>query len=117
MPVHKQVTTENGIEVDEKIADLVTVLNKFDDIKTIESCQGGDGRNAFVYFTLAGEVDGWSRDINLLADKLQKQLDLCCEYSFYIQWLAGAEKPMAELNIKPEYVDVVTEGLRVVRCK
>jgi len=45
---HKQVPAKVTVYVDEGIRELVEVLNSFDKVSTFESCQGGNGKLAFV---------------------------------------------------------------------
>jgi hypothetical protein len=40
--------------VDDGIAALVTALSRIAGLQTLESCQGGDGHNAVVFFRLGG---------------------------------------------------------------
>ena len=47
---HKQVMAKVNNYVDEGIKDLVELLNTFDNVWSIGSCQGGDGESAFIDF-------------------------------------------------------------------
>jgi len=56
---HKQVPGKVTAYVDEGIKKLAELLNTFDKVETFESCQGEDGRLAFVTLTY-GESEGVS---------------------------------------------------------
>ncbi len=45
---HKQVPAKVTVFVDEGIKDLVELMNTFDGVSTIDSCQGGYGELAYV---------------------------------------------------------------------
>lgn len=57
MRQHKQVQVQVNAFVDEGVADLVKALSRVPGLVTLESCQGGDGQDAFVLFTLGGWKD------------------------------------------------------------
>ena len=60
MRQHKQVQVQVNAFVDEGVADLIEALARVPGLITLESCQGGDGRDAFVLFTLGGWKDAGS---------------------------------------------------------
>ena len=54
---HKQVLCKVNTYVDEGIKDLVEMLNSFDKLCTCDSCQGGNGQFAIVYFEYGVDLD------------------------------------------------------------
>jgi len=52
---HRQVPCKVTAYVDKGIKNLVELLNTFDGISTFESCEGGEGKLAFVYMSYGDE--------------------------------------------------------------
>ena len=52
MPCHKEVPVKVNALVDEGVADLVEALSEVPELVTLESCQGGSGQDAYVFFRL-----------------------------------------------------------------
>lgn len=53
MPRHREVAVKVNAYVDEGIADLVSALSEVPGLVTMESCQGGDGQDAYVHFRMS----------------------------------------------------------------
>jgi len=109
---HKQVVVKVNAEVDRQIAPLVSALNEFDEVVTLDSCQGDVGLLAYVYFTLSGGT----RDLLLFADELAALLNARLaardnEYELHLEWTAGTEKPLAVLRTRPDYVNELATAL------
>lgn len=52
MPAHREVPVKVNAFVDEGVAELVEALSAIPRLVTLESCQGGDGRDAYIIFRL-----------------------------------------------------------------
>jgi hypothetical protein len=109
---HGQVVVKVNAQVDERVAPLVSALNEFDGVLTVDSCQGDAGSMAYVYFTRSGT----SRDLLLFVDELAASLNARLaarqnEYEIRAEWAAGTEKPLAVLITRPEYIDVLADAL------
>ena len=50
MPIHRQTSIKVNAQVDEGVAELVSALSEISALETLESCQGGEDRPAFVIF-------------------------------------------------------------------
>ena len=109
---HTQVVVKVNAEVDEQVAPLVSALNEFDGVLTLDSCQG-DGRcMAYVYFTRCGS----SRELLSFVDELAAILNARLsarqnEYQMRLEWAAGTEKPLAVLRTRPDYIDELVSAL------
>jgi len=55
--MHKETPVKVNAFVDEGIASLIEALSSVPSLVTLESCQGGDGRDAFVIFRLGSWRD------------------------------------------------------------
>jgi hypothetical protein len=109
---HGQVVVKINAEVDEQVAPLVSALNEFDGILTVDSCQGDSRSMAYVYFTRSGT----SRDLLLFVEALAASLNARLaarenEYEIVAEWTAGTEKPLAVLRTRPDYIDVLAAAL------
>jgi hypothetical protein len=72
MSEHQEISVKVNAWVDEGVADLVTALSEFDArLVTLESCQGGNGGDAFVYFRLGD----WKECGQFLFGKLLPAMD------------------------------------------
>jgi hypothetical protein len=58
MAQHREVPIKVNAWVDEGIADLVRALSDVPGLVTMESCQGGDGQDAFVIFRMTERTFG-----------------------------------------------------------
>ena len=47
---HEQVSVQTNARVDKDIAGVIAALSKFPLLQTVESCQGHNGRNAWIGF-------------------------------------------------------------------
>ena len=109
---HCQVVVKVNAEVDEQVAPLVSALNEFDGIFTVDSCQGDARSLAYVYFSKSGPA----RDLLLFVDDLAADLNARLaarenEYEIRAEWTAGTEKPLAVLRTRPDYIDVLADAL------
>jgi hypothetical protein len=66
MARHKEVEVKVNALVDEGVADLVGALSEVPGLVTLESCQGGAGQDAYVFFRM---VD-WRQIGEFLFDRL-----------------------------------------------
>ena len=71
--VHKQVPAKVTAYVDEGIRELVEIVNSFDEMQTIESCEGEENGNAYIY-----ALYGASRKQNL------------CKLIYFVDYLVHA---------------------------
>jgi len=109
---HNQVVVKVNAEVDEQVAPLVSALNEFDGVLTLDSCQGDGCSMAYVYFTRRGS----SRELLSFVDELAAILNARLsarqnEYQMRLEWAAGTEKPLAVLRTRPDYIDELANAL------
>ncbi len=109
--VHKQIEITHGVSVDRGIAALVSALNGFDRVRTLDSCEGSDESPGYVYFTIDTDAAALLRFVHDLSVKLGACLSSCCEYKLRVEWLAGSDKPVAELIARHDCIPVLVEAL------
>ncbi|MFH2057232.1 MAG: hypothetical protein ABIJ61_14840 [bacterium] len=112
---HKQTWVKVNAPVDDGIASLVMALNEFEGIITVDSCQGTENEPAYVFFTCLGDGDSLYSFVSKLAASLSAHLDSCSEWSLILEW-AGAEQPLARLEIQPASVIRLAKEVREVAC-
>lgn len=66
MTRHQEISVKVNALVDEGIAELVAALSEVPGLVTIESCQGGDGQDAYVFFRMRD----WRQIGEFLFDRL-----------------------------------------------
>jgi len=109
---HTQVVVKVNAEVDERVAPLVSALNEFDGVITLDSCQGDACQMAYVYFTRTGTSNELLSFVNKLAGSLNARLSARQnEYEVVLEWTAGTEKPLAVLRTRPDYLAELATAL------
>ena len=112
--IHTQVAVKVNAFVDEGIARLVEALGLFQEIQTIESCEGSSEHRAYVYFVHCGEVDEFAQFIHKLSVQLGARQPACCEYVLVLEWMAGTEIPIAKLELEKSYVEGLATTIRKI---
>jgi hypothetical protein len=107
---HKEVQVKVNAFVDEGIAPVVTALNQFDRMETLDSCQGYD-ESAYVYFRFRGTAEEFLAFLQSLSASLGTRLDSCCDYKLRAEWLAGAKEPLGQLLVRLDYAPILAEAL------
>lgn len=104
---HKQVSCKVTAYVDEGIKELVELLNTFDKVSTIESCQGNqkNKEDAFVYIQYGQISSNGYKASATFAKKLKKTL-IEDEFDFLtptvsLEWLGTRISPIVILEIHP----------------
>lgn len=110
MAAHAQTWIKVNAPVDERIAELVSVLNRVEGLETLQSCQGEPGeRHGYVYFSF-GEWQNLCRFVFVtIAPRLHPYLgeDVKLE-------VIAAEQPIAKMSFSAEAVPQVTSALKEV---
>jgi hypothetical protein len=120
---HKEVQVKVNAWVDEGIAPIITALNQFERVETVDSCQGygskweaesigvwGD-QLAYTYFRFRGTARDLLTFLQDLSVSLGTRLDSCCDYRLRAEWLAGAKEPIGQLLVRLDYVPTLAEAL------
>jgi len=69
--MHKTVRVKVNAWVDEDVAPLVLALNEFPNVWTLDSCQGENGKHAYVYFDCQDGPSGTIAVAATIADLLR----------------------------------------------
>ena len=109
--MHREVSVKVNSWVDCGIAPLVAAMNEFDEILTVDSCEGGDDAPAYVYFIHHGDAEQASAFVIKLSALLGTRLHSCCDYKLRLEWTPGAEQPLGEILTNPSYVDTLANAL------
>ena len=109
MPRHKEVPVKVNAFVDEGIADLVQALSEMPGLVTMESCQGGDGHDAYVFY----RMQDWRQLGEFLFDKLLPALspDLRSAAALRIQ-AYDTRLARGSITLAPCAVGLFTECVR-----
>ena len=122
---HKQVPCKVTAYVDEEIKELVELLNMFDELSTFESCQGRQGRLAFVYMNY-GDCD-ISYDDSIKLEQMAHFVNrLAASFAHYtkdaidgggnwanisIEWQGDKRFPFISIEMPPCYIKEITRLL------
>lgn len=111
MAAHKEVPVKVNAFVDEGIAILVEALSDIPGLVTIESCQGGGGRDAYVFF----RVGDWHQIGGLLFDRLLPSLpDRLREVTALQIEAYGASSAMGRITVEPAAVPALSKCVRAL---
>jgi len=116
---HKQVPCKVTTYVDEKIKELVEILNTFDGVSTFESCQGRNGKLAYVYMEYGEnefnfeEVAGFAyRLASILARIAKKGIGISPEpiydVNLSIEWWGDKKRPFVSIKFPPAHIKEIT---------
>ncbi len=116
---HKQVPAKVTVYVDERIKDLVELINTFDGIYTYESCQGFDD---YAQIWIDGDILEFAEKISsILANDIEiKRLGIAsAEYDvdISIHWEADKKRPYLLLQFPNKDIGSVVNILSHVRTR
>ncbi len=109
--MHREVVVKVNAFVDEGVMPLVSALNEFERVETIDSCQGNGETPAYTYFRFRGTAREFLDFLQGLSVSLGTRLDSCCDYNLRAEWLAGAEEPVGQLSVRLDYVPKLADAL------
>jgi len=110
MATHTQTWVKVNAPIDERIAELVSVLNQVEGLETLQSCQGDSGeRQGYVYFSL----DGWQNLCRFVFEDIAPRVKDYLGEDVKLEIVAGA-RPMARMSFSAEAVPIVTSALKEV---
>ena len=109
--MHTEIPIKVNAWVDEGVAALVSALNEFENVQTLESCEGQDVTPSHVYFLHREGPQQTFAFLRGLAELLSPRLHSCCDYKLRLEWMPGAEQPLAEIVTRQEYVGTLANAL------
>ncbi len=123
---HKQVAAKVTAFVDEPLKELIEILNTFDNISTFESCQGGDGKLAFVlmdYGDLSEDFDKVAAFTHKLAKALADAVnegtgispDPSYDTNLAVEWDGDKRHPFVAVRFPSDSIGEVTRIFAHVR--
>ena len=103
---------------DEGIAPLVEVLNLFPAVETLDSCEGRDGKDAYVYFRCGGNsFEARPKEtcdfVIWLSSVLRSHPNPCSDYRLRLEWTAS-EEPMAEIITQRDNIGSLVRKISLV---
>jgi len=113
MKTHPQTWVKVNAPVDKSIKDLVTALNRFPKLQTIESCQGNSTKWPWVCFYY-GEYwkHQWKEISNFvlgfLGPGIVKKVGDVCDVSIKV---AENGQILGELFVNPDAIPIVTKAI------
>jgi len=110
---HREVFVKVNVPVDRGVAILVTALNSFEGVVTIDSCQK-DNRSgeAYVSFHFGKDDNQLTDFLRRLSVGLGKRLDLCCGFALRMEWFAGGEIPIAQVRVMPKEIRRIAAAIQ-----
>jgi len=114
---HKEVLVKVNAFVDEGISPVVTALNSFTGVVTLDSCQCDASGEGYVSFQFG---NGWcelGKFVGRLSVAIGKRLDLCCGFALRLEWFAGGEEPLAQVRVSPEHIQPLATAIQAVAEK
>lgn len=109
---HRQVKVKVNAQVDEHIAPVIEALNHFENVVTVDSCQGKDDSKAYVYFTHSGSSGELLTFVDKFAASLNGYLNTReDEYRLRVEWMAGSGTPLAELLMEQESISRLAHAI------
>lgn len=110
MTEHKQTTVKVNALVDEGVAELVAALSAVPGLVTLESCQGGNGTDAFVLF----RVGDWRETGRFLFEQLAPRLtpDLRAMVAMRVEAYGIAKSALGSLSMDPRAIMPLTRCVR-----
>ena len=92
--MHQEIPVKVNAWVDEGVAPLVRALNRFSFLRTLDSCEGVQGADAYCYF---GHI-GSAADLDSFVARLQKELGAEAR----LKRTTGTQHPMAVIFVPPD---------------
>jgi len=112
MGCHVEVPIKVNAWVDGGVEPLVSALNEYERVVTLDSCEGGE-RGAYVLFAYRGESQvaaGFASDLGCALESLAP------EFLLQVEWGPGGEgEPLLSLACPPDHVDRLAEALSACR--
>jgi hypothetical protein len=105
---HKQLPCKVTAYVDKGIINLVQILNSFEGIETLSSCQGGDCDLAFVemqYFPKSKTLHFITRLIKALNSKSNETYDVVIS----MEWHNNKQQPIIIIEMPSDRIPIVTK--------
>jgi hypothetical protein len=113
--LHQEIPVKVTAWVDEGVAPLVTALNEFERVITVDSCQGNAAKGAYVLFSYRGGSKEAARFASDLGEALEP---LAPEFLLQAEWRPGGEgEPLLALTCPPDHVGRLADALNVCRTR
>jgi len=108
--MHAQTWVKVNAPVDAAIAELISVLNSRCGLETLQSCQGGDGKQGYVYFSFGQ----WENLCHFVFDEVSPHLREYLGEDVKLEIIAGESSPIAKLSFSAEATSFVISALKEV---
>jgi len=108
MAAHREVPVKVNARVDAAIAELVTVLNEYPNLQTLQSCQGEAGGEAYVFFTCGS----WQSTCEFLFGKIAPALSAKIDDEILQIEVFGNEDPVGRIAFQPESIAEITSEIK-----
>ena len=106
---HPQTWVHVNAQVDEAVAEVVSTLNELPGLMTVQSCQGGDGKPAYIYFYFGD----WEQVCRFVFTKLGPAVrEAAGEEPMISVEVFNDSPPMAKLTFDPEATSSIASGVR-----
>lgn len=108
---HREIPIKVTAWVDEGVASLVSALNEYDQLVTLDSCECDERKSAYVLFRCQGPGSA-----NFASDLGRALEDSSADYVLRAEWTPGSDgEPLLELTCPPDRVTALTEAVSACR--
>jgi hypothetical protein len=108
--MHPQTWVRVNVSIDEKIAEMVSLLNRIEGLETLQSCEGDPGeRHGYIYFSMGG----WQNLCRFVFETVAPHLTPYLGEDVNLEIIA-ADRPLAKMSFSAEAIPLVTSALKEV---
>ena len=115
--MHATTPVKVNAWVDKRIAPLVEALSKRDEIITVASCEHGRDGLAYVHFIAGQDDERLVKFVRSVSKAVKDQNNLSDNCRVQIEWVAGADHPMATILVDPNQIDSLACAVKSIGDK
>lgn len=108
---HTEVPVKVTAWVDEGVADLVLALNQFEDVVTLDSCEGDWDQGPYVLFRCRDDGVSFAAALARTLAEHDRPID----YLLGLEWRAGDDEPLMRLTCPPQTTSALAHALNACR--
>lgn len=106
-PRHTPAWVRVNVQVDQGIAEIVSLLSQIDELETVESCEGYSDAPAFVYF----RYGDWKKLCQFLFEALGPEIQKQARARASVEVFNGSD-PLGKISFAADAIPVVVSVLK-----
>lgn len=110
---HQAIPVKVTAWVDEGVAALVTALNDFDGVMTLDSCEGAEHGAYVIFRCQEGDPVRFAADLGSALKGCGEQT----EFLLRAEWRPGADEPLLELACPPDHAERLAAAVSAFRTR